>query len=532
MVTRDDILSSTYSSDVPFGVMLRLMMVFAPGYIHPDEFFQTQEVASKWVMGYDTFVPWEFSCENDGLLYRSVLPPLLSCGIPYEFLKLTWLRNSSLWVLVLPRMFIFGVSLIADRCVQRVFGPRTFYVYRSSWVSVILLARPLSNSLAVLLFVFCICAGWTRRPFLLGAITVAGVFIHITFIAFAIPVICLWALEESTFALQAYAKKHDNEDSEDESSSTQHTWIEKARIICPAMLPQILKLGLGTLLCFITFVAADSIYVSNHASCSAKFSPLPQWLSEPWEGVQITFTPLNNLIYNLEISNLAKHGLHPWYLHLLVNMQILFSPIWIFALLWTSPFNSRRRTAMFASLVLGVGLLSLAPHQEPRFLMPLIVPVAFLTTELVTRHTGVRVFWLWFNTILGIFYGFIHQGGVVPALLAIEGELFNEQSVRCIAMYETYMMPRFLFTNNAVTEIDLMSTPPDQIHRVLSEAKCSDNDWYFLFPNSARHDFPKLAKKIPVAEFFPHFSGERPPSNFEDLTLQLYKITLEEAEHF
>lgn len=37
MVTRDDILSSTYSSDVPFGVMLRLMMVFAPGYIHPGE---------------------------------------------------------------------------------------------------------------------------------------------------------------------------------------------------------------------------------------------------------------------------------------------------------------------------------------------------------------------------------------------------------------------------------------------------------------------------------------------------------------
>lgn len=39
---------------------------------------------------------------------------------------------------------------------------------------------------------------------------------------------------------------------------------------------------------------------------------------------QPVLTPLNLLMYNISSSNLALHGTHPRWLHLVVNWQILF----------------------------------------------------------------------------------------------------------------------------------------------------------------------------------------------------------------
>lgn len=41
----------------------------------------------------------------------------------------------------------------------------------------------------------------------------------------------------------------------------------------------------------------------------------------------IVLTPLNNLVYNLNVDNLAKHGIHPRYTHLLINLPLLFGPL-------------------------------------------------------------------------------------------------------------------------------------------------------------------------------------------------------------
>jgi GPI mannosyltransferase 4 len=51
-------------------LILRVAFVIQPGYVHPDEFFQSSEVAARSVFHFDTFVPWEFvtGC-------RSILPP-------------------------------------------------------------------------------------------------------------------------------------------------------------------------------------------------------------------------------------------------------------------------------------------------------------------------------------------------------------------------------------------------------------------------------------------------------------------------
>ena len=43
-------------------------------------------------------------------------------------------------------------------------------------------------------------------------------------------------------------------------------------------------------------------------------------------------TPLNFLKYNVKINNLSKHGLHPRYLHFLVNIPLLYNVLGVVAL--------------------------------------------------------------------------------------------------------------------------------------------------------------------------------------------------------
>lgn len=48
-----------------FGLLwLRWMMVSLPGYIHPDEYFQSAEVTARHVLQIDSFIPWEFQPEH------------------------------------------------------------------------------------------------------------------------------------------------------------------------------------------------------------------------------------------------------------------------------------------------------------------------------------------------------------------------------------------------------------------------------------------------------------------------------------
>jgi phosphatidylinositol glycan class Z len=42
----------------------RLLLLIYDRYIHPDEFFQSIEVASKDIFGWKTLIPWEFAPED------------------------------------------------------------------------------------------------------------------------------------------------------------------------------------------------------------------------------------------------------------------------------------------------------------------------------------------------------------------------------------------------------------------------------------------------------------------------------------
>lgn len=50
----------------------------------------------------------------------------------------------------------------------------------------------------------------------------------------------------------------------------------------------------------------------------------------PGESLRFVLTPYNNLLYNISPDNLAKHGLHPRWLHIAVNMPLIVGPGLIF----------------------------------------------------------------------------------------------------------------------------------------------------------------------------------------------------------
>lgn len=208
--------------------------------------------------------------------------------------------------------------------------------------------------------------------------------------------------------------------------------------------------------------------------------------------------PWNALMYNSKSSNLAEHGLHPRMTHAVVNMPMLFGPLALVGcgslirnvhdmiVVGRTKKKSRDGSSSFSfaesacrwTIVSGLLVLSCAPHQEPRFLLPVIVPLVFLYGRRVVgaglggigmgsvsdkqkRRSAVvvlsllPVLWIAFNLILYVFFGWLHQGGLLPSLLHLSdsggnGLLGNNddrapaRSPLSSIYYKTYMPPTFL----------------------------------------------------------------------------------------
>ena len=197
-------------------------------------------------------------------------------------------------------------------------------------------------------------------------------------------------------------------------------------------------------------------------------------------------TPINNLLYNSDSSNLALHGLHPHYQHLLVNLPQLLGPAYAMMAisLWGLPViptwlkNARAVSALSATVI-----LSIFPHQEPRFLIP-CVPL-LLSCFPVSKSRLFLAVWMIFNAALGFLMGIYHQGGVVPAQLAMPS-IISASSVELsnaflgespavsatVFWWKTYSPPLWLLgtIDNSSLNIetrDLMGVPgPDLIEEL------------------------------------------------------------------
>lgn len=168
-------------------------------------------------------------------------------------------------------------------------------------------------------------------------------------------------------------------------------------------------------------------------------------------------TPLNNLRYNMVPSNLAEHGVHPWYQHILVNLPTLLGPA--VALLLTQPLPGLR----LWSALSGVVVLSIFHHQEARFLLP-TVPLLLSSVKMPRNKTLLRLFigsWVVFNAALGILMGTYHQGGIVPAQVFLS----NQPDATNAVWWKTYMPPIWLLDgkNEFLTTEDVPGMSGDSL---------------------------------------------------------------------
>jgi phosphatidylinositol glycan class Z len=177
-------------------------------------------------------------------------------------------------------------------------------------------------------------------------------------------------------------------------------------------------------------------------------------------------TPLNNFRYNAVSENLAQHGLHPRYQHFLVNLPQLLgpaTPLLFFV-------HKAQFTMKFISALSGIALLSIFPHQEARFLLP-VVPLILSSIRLPSpryRKPWI-VAWVIFNIALGVLMGVYHQGGIVPVQMNIAK---TNETVTHAFWWKTYSPPTWLLNgkNEELKTIDLMGCPGAQMIEKVSEA--------------------------------------------------------------
>jgi phosphatidylinositol glycan class Z len=183
-----------------------------------------------------------------------------------------------------------------------------------------------------------------------------------------------------------------------------------------------------------------------------------------------TITPLNNLKYNLQSSNLATHGLHPWYQHTLFNLTQLIGPATL--LLFVQPQLSLR----LYSAISGIFVLSIFQHQEARFLLPSI-PLILSSVKLPRNRTYLRVWtglWIVFNVFFGLLMGTYHQGGVVPAQVFLS----KQADATAAIWWKTYSPPVWLLNgkNEVLTTHDMMGMKgPLVLRELLAKAACQSN---------------------------------------------------------
>lgn len=239
----------------------------------------------------------------------------------------------------------------------------------------------------------------------------------------------------------------------------------------------ILSFATSGLFFFLLAILGDTLFYRPSASLS-------ETLRAP------IVTPLNNFLYNSDSSNLATHGLHSHYQHFVANLPQLLGPVYIMMIISlisnarTLTIPSWMKNMRAVSAISATTLLSIFPHQEPRFLLP-CVPLLLSCFRVQTSRLRLGS-WIIFNTILGLLMGVYHQGGVMPTQLAIPSILSTHPDTAATATvfwWKTYPPPLWLLGDTkqsvdiSITTRDLMGIPGQQLLHHLDQAlpSCPDN---------------------------------------------------------
>ncbi|KAM5291924.1 GPI mannosyltransferase 4 [Ctenodactylus gundi] len=501
------------------------------GYVHPDEFFQSPEVMAEDILGVQAARPWEFYPSSS---CRSVVFPLLTAGSTFWLLRL-W-EELDLWpgpvsghvLLVGPRLLLTGLSFALDRAVYHLaplWGADRWdalALLAGSYVTLVFYTRTFSNAIEGLLFTWLLVlvsprVAWSPVPkkpapspwwhsWLLGAVVAAGIFNRPTFAAFALVPIVLWGTHGGK-----------------ECGFKSLTW--KAMALLP-----------GAALTTGAFVAADTWYFAGLSRSSS-----------------LVLTPANFLQYNLNPRNLARHGTHARLTHLALNGFLLFGALHGQALqaawhelrvalqAWArggavrvraaqGPLSSPRSTLLLLYFM-PLALLSLFSHQEARFLIPLLVPLVLLCSP-HTHPVPCRGSLVLFNVLGALFFGCVHQGGLVPGLRHLEQVAHapvppGRPTHYTFLFSHTYMPPQHLLhlpgLGSPVKVVDLGGTEHKALCQALSNytrlpaCQGAGGPWlcrlFVVTPGTTRHTVEKCSFPLRNERLlFPHLSLEDPPA--------------------
>ncbi|XP_011311140.1 GPI mannosyltransferase 4 [Fopius arisanus] len=471
------------------GLRVVLTLVPQTGYIHPDEFFQSVEVIAGDRFDIEVHRPWEF---NASFPIRSTLIPQVIVGLPYTILNILspyssyYLQihlKSPYLLVVLPRLFACALSFLNDYsiykicCIYRRNYRFRLVIFASSFVMLTYATRTFSNTMelllnSILIYYVSRCMAcsekivlqsdhWSERYekaptivervkyyklraslpshslnhcLVLATVTVLGIFNRPTFVAFAFPPIAFW-LQRGL------------------GSRSVGFWDFHVRIIT------FIICGIPTAA---AIIITDSFYFG--------YLTLSEIMKFEIGMNNFVVTPLNFLRYNSVNENLAQHGIHGRYQHFLVNVPLLFNVLGVVGLIsflkiinmisnrhWLQlPRIQSIESLMTACFIIPIALLSIFPHQEPRFIIPVLLPLVFLNGGFfgnegslrtvvdpsITRREPSRIKWqvIWwiFNIALTIFYGFLHQGGVLPLASHFSHELKAKPELTHIHLFTSY----------------------------------------------------------------------------------------------
>ncbi|KAF4585735.1 GPI mannosyltransferase 4 [Ophiocordyceps camponoti-floridani] len=419
-------------------VCVRLWFALSTSYLHPDENFQGPEIVAGEIFSYPIRRTWEFTSDHP---IRSVFPLWPVYGLPMLLLRWLWIGNGQdgeippivvFWTL---RVLMFLISFVLEDWAlhELIPSPRhrrvAVLLVASSYVTWTYQTHTFSNSIETLVVAWSLVLiqrivdsrhkSSLLSSAVLGLVAVFGIFNRITFPAFLL--------------------------------------IPSLRLI-PHLLNNPLSLAALTVVALVTTAVAIALDTSFYSSEPITWAQL---VAKP------VITPLNNFLYNSSAENLAQHGLHPWYQHLLANLPQLLGPAAI--LLFTQPHLSIR----LYSAVSGLAVLSMFQHQEARFLLP-TVPLMLSSIRLPRNQTVLRIWvasWVAFNILMGVLMGTYHQGGIIPGQVFMSKQPDATQAI----WWKTYSPPIWLLDgkNQVLQTRDVMGLAGDALlDQLASLATC------------------------------------------------------------
>ncbi|SMN19643.1 similar to Saccharomyces cerevisiae YOR149C SMP3 Alpha 1,2-mannosyltransferase involved in glycosyl phosphatidyl inositol (GPI) biosynthesis [Maudiozyma saulgeensis] len=389
-----------------FAISIGILVSIQPSYIHPDEHFQSLEILTQFFYGIKGTIPWEYDPQNGA---RSFVPLMLYYGpIFYFFSNILHINNPVilLYCVRLQHSLSFLLITYIALCYiipkNDIHRSRTYAYVITSYVTWSFQSHSFSNSLETLILLatittFSIQIGrsnenhWWLSIFQ-GILITLGIFNRMTFPAFI--------LLPSLIVFWKYFLKHIR----------------------------------NFLVLILTIFATSAVCILVDTSL--------------YDSKTYIIAPMNNFLYNMSVSNLSKHGLHPRYTHILVNLPQLIGP----AMLYIVPHNKREVKSSFMSLQMlsiysALMVLSIFPHQELRFLTPLLPFVCIKITE----HHSTTFFKIWvgFNLIMGIIIGVFHQSGIADTLM--KQKYYQEQNISVHIWWKAYSPPTWMYMNDNLT---------------------------------------------------------------------------------